>query len=133
MSDQVAQLFGMLQQGPEPQEQAAEVDEGETIAVDSLTATPAAPVDAFATGDEAVLRQTDTQACGSVVPVAMHPSFAGLPEGPLLRVAALMDLSSGMALSSADTKARESTEAALRSLSDALAQVKHDHHATTAA
>jgi hypothetical protein len=84
---------------------------------------------AEAASDGMALPQTQAPACSSVV----DPSFACIPEGPLLHVAALMDLNSGMALNLADSAARESTADALRTLGEALALVKRDEEAATAA
>lgn len=69
----------------------------------------------------------------SISPSLPEPSFANVPEGPLLRVASLMDLDSGKALNAADTTVRDSTEAALRSLGAAIAQARQEQRETTAA
>jgi len=91
-----------------------------------------AVADATATMDDATSSGAGTPVCSPSAPVVPCSSLSAIPEGPLLRLAALMDLNSGAAFNAADSVMRDSTEAAFRSLAAAVAQVRSDEHATTA-
>jgi len=65
--------------------------------------------------------------------VFVDPSFACIPDAALLRIMALTDLGSGLALNVADKVVREGTEVALRTIAQGVAEAKQVQLATATA
>merc|ERR1719174_112216 len=74
-----------------------------------------------------VAPQPMASAAGAVAGAAS--GFVSLPDGPLLRIAALADLGSGFAMAASSGAARDTTTAALGVLRQAIGRAKEEHRA----
>lgn len=91
---------------------------------------PASPPDRMCDVEPAFVAAASKVCDPQTMPLTsgLASSFACMPEGALLRIAAMLDLQSGLALATACSAAGETTTPAVSALRQAIERAKQEHH-----